>query len=386
VWILYIAVAVFTYQLKFTRHSDNNYQVFRQSYYHARADKNLYAAYPAEYGDFYFYGPVFTVIVMPSALLPPGAGFLLWELANAFALLFAVHLLPFTTRRKTALLLLCAIEYANSTFYMQFNPAITAIIILSFVFVERGKEQWASLFIVLGFLMKLYPIVGFVFFLFSKNKGKFVIWSAVWGVFFLALPLILSSPSFVFHSYGQWFTALSAKSILNTGLDTSQDISVMGMVRRVSGIRAIPSWPFIIAGVLIYALPLLRFNQFKSFRFRAQILASSLIMIVIFSTGAEHPTYIIAVAGVFIWMLAQEKPYIPLNITLLVFVLVVTGLGLTDAMPAFIRQPYIAEYSLKALPVIVVWAVISYQLMFVDFTAKPEMDKQYKSYQPQLTA
>src|ERR1700761_4223709 len=210
-WVLYIAVAAYTCIFKYSRGIDNNYKIFRASYFHARQEKDMYASYPQEYGDLYYYGPVFPLIIAPSALLPHFWGFLLWELINAVALLIAVHMLPFTVRQKTQLLLLCAIEYANSVFYMQFNPAITAMILLCFILVERGKEQWATLFIVLGFLIKLYPIIGLTFFLFSKNKGRFVLWSAIWLVVFLVLPLVLYSPSFMFSSYHQWFAAVHNK-------------------------------------------------------------------------------------------------------------------------------------------------------------------------------
>jgi hypothetical protein len=54
-WILWVAVALFTCQLKYFKHIDNNYLIFRQAYYHARAQTNLYAAYPKEYGDFYYF-------------------------------------------------------------------------------------------------------------------------------------------------------------------------------------------------------------------------------------------------------------------------------------------------------------------------------------------
>jgi hypothetical protein len=369
-WVLYIAVAAYTCIFKYTRNIDNNYKIFRASYYHAKAEKNLYAEYPQEYGDLYYYGPVFPAIVAPSAILPHGWGFLLWEVTNAVAILIAISMLPFTVRQKNQLLLLCAIEYANSVFYMQLNPAITAMILLSFIFVERGKEQWATLFIVLGFLIKLYPIIGLTFFLFSKNKSKFVLWSAIWLVVFLALPLVLYSPSFMFHSYQQWFTAVHSKVGLNAYFDSPQDICVMGVVRRITGNINIPNPPFIAAGALLFALPLLRFSQYKSFKFRAQVLASALIFIVIFSTGAEHPTYIIAVTGVFIWMLIQDKPYTATNIIFLVLVLVITGLGLTDAVPKFIRQPYIARYSMKAWPVIIIWGKIVYELLFKNFVAE----------------
>ncbi|MES2809179.1 MAG: glycosyltransferase family 87 protein [Bacteroidota bacterium] len=370
VWVLYIAVAIFTSVLKYSRNIDNNYKIFRASYGHAVEGKTLYGFYPAEYGDEYFYGPLFTAIIAPSALLPHFWGFLLWELVNAVVILVAVHMLPFTIRQKTQLLLLCAIEYANSIFYMQANPAITGIILLSFILVERVREKWATLFIVLGALIKLYPVIGLTFFLFSKNKGQFVIWTAVWAVVFFMLPMLISSPEFVINSYPQWLSALHGKVGLNAYFDSPQDICVMGVVRRVTGNINVPNPPFIIAGAILYLLPLLRFSQYKSFKYRAQMLASALIFIVIFSTGAEHPTFIIAVMGVFIWMLIQDKPYTTTNIILIVLTLVITGLGLTDAMPKFIREPYIARYSVKAWPVIIIWGIIVYQLLTEKFSDK----------------
>lgn len=368
--ILYVAVAIFSWQMKYFRHIDNNYLIFRDSWYHARAHLNLYAGYPQEYGDIYYYGPLFTLFVAPFAVPPEAVGFLLWELANALAVIFAVSMLPFDKKRKTAMLLLCAIEFANSAFYMQFNPMITAIIIISFMLVEKGKERMATLLIVAGTLVKLYPVVGLAFFLFSKNKSKFIIWSVVWSVLLFLAPMIISGPSFVIQSYHEWLGALSGKSVLNTGLNTSQDICVMGVVRRLTGNVHVPNLPFLIAAAVLFILPLLRFSQFKSYKFRLQILATSLIMVVIFSTGAEHPTFIIAVAGAVLWMLIQDKPFTTTNIILLILLLVITGLGLTDAMPKPVRQDIIAKYSVKAWPCIVVWVIISWELLFKDFTAE----------------
>ena len=375
--ILYLATAIFCWQLKYFRHIDNNYLVFRQAYYHLKDQVNMYAAYPKEYYDMYYYGPVFGIFVAPFAIPSQAVGFFLWEVANAVTLLIAINMLPLSDKRKMILLLLCAIEYSNSAFYMQFNPMITAMIIISFMLVERGKEQWATLIIVLGALIKLYPIVGLAFILFSKNKPKFVIWTVVWSVIVLALPMVLASPSFVIHSYPQWLSAVSFKSNLNTGLTSSQDICVMGMVRRILQNVNVPNLPFLIVAAIVFALPLLRFSQFKSYKFRLQVLCTALIMVVIFSTGAEHPTYIIAVAGAVLWMMMQEKPFTPTNITLIVLLLVITGLGLTDAMPKPIRQDIIAKYSLKALPCIIIWVMISYELFFKDFTTPKELKAEH---------
>lgn len=372
--ILYIAVAIFSWQMKYFRHIDNNYLIFRQAYYHAKAGLNLYAAYPKEYYDMYYYGPLFSLFVAPFAIPPESVGFFLWEVVNAAVVLVAINMLPLDTKRKTWMLLLCVIEFANSSFYMQFNPMITAMIIISFMLVERKKDQWATLLIVAGAMIKIYPVVGLAFFVFSKDKPKFIIWTIAWAAILLALPMLISSPTFVINSYHQWLEALSYKSALNTGLNTSQDMCVMGVVRRLTGNVHIPNLPFLIAGAFIFAVPFLRFKQFDSRKFRLQILATALIMVVIFSTGAEHPTFIIAVAGVVLWMMIQDKPFTTTNIILIVLLLVITGLGLTDVMPKPIRQDVIAKYSMKAWPVIIAWLMISYELIFKDFLKeKPQL-------------
>ena len=95
-------------------------------------------------------GPYLPCLLPLLPFRPKQLDFFCGKLANALAVILAVNMLPLDKKRKTAMLLLCAIEFANSVFYMQFNPMITAIIIISFMLVEKGKEQWATLLIVAG--------------------------------------------------------------------------------------------------------------------------------------------------------------------------------------------------------------------------------------------
>jgi len=368
-WILYILIAIFCWQLNFSRHRDNNYLIFREAFYHLTGQLNMYAAYPKAYDDFYYYGPIFGLFMAPFAMFSIYWGELLWAVSGAIAFLIAVHMLPLTTKRKTLLLLLCAIDFANCEYSLQFNATIAAFIIISFLLVEKGKDEWATFLIVLGALMKLYPVVGLAFFLFSKNKPKFIISTVVWFAVLLVLPVLFSGKSFIISSYHQWFDALSYKNTVNHRLSQrSQDICIMGIVRDFTQNAKVPDLPFLIFGAITFVIPLFRFRQFKSYQFRQQILATALIMLVLFSTGAESPTYIIAVAGVFLWMMTQEQPFTKINIVLIVLLLVVTGLGLSDAMPRQIRHDIIGQYGLKAWPCIAAWLIITYELFFKDFT------------------
>ncbi|GAB2697325.1 glycosyltransferase family 87 protein [Mucilaginibacter koreensis] len=352
---------------KYFNNRYNNYLIFKYVYYHTVAHKNLYNFYPLEYGDSNHYGPVFSVVIAPFALLPDAAGLLLWNLMNAGLLLWAISLLPITNRQKTFVALLSSLEFAAAEHYIQFNAVITAFIIFSFILVNKQKDQWATLFIALGTLIKLYPIIGLAFFMFSKQKKRFIISGLCWMALFFVLPMLISSPQFVVQSYADWYASLHEKVGLNIDFSSSQDISVMGTFRRLTNNVNLPNLPFVIAGAVLFAVPMFRFSQHQSVTFRLYVLATALLTVVLFSSGSEHPTYIIAAVGAMLWLMLQTKPFSGYNLIVLILFLLITGLGPTDAFPKTIRHEYINKYVMKAWPCILIWATICWQLWFKKF-------------------
>ncbi|HJY12371.1 MAG TPA: hypothetical protein VJ304_06260, partial [Flavobacterium sp.] len=119
-------------------------------------------------------------------------------------------------------------------------------------------------------------------------------------------------------------------------------------------------------GLPLFALPYIRIKQYKNYAFQLMILASTLLFLVLFSSGSESPTYIIAVAGVMIWFFLQKERS-PLVIAMLVFVIILTSFSPSDLFPKSIKVNYIVKYSLKAVPCIVVWFRIIYELLTRDF-------------------
>ena len=145
------------------------------------------------------------------------------------------------------------------------------------------------------------------------------------------------------------------------------DISAMGFVKRVSGLYSIPNFYFIIPAGIFTLLPLYRFSKWNEIKFQLSYLAQVLIGLVIFSTSAESPTYVIAVVGFGIWyVLFAPKPPQWLFI-LLLFVLVLTVFSPTDLFPKYLRDEYVIKYSLKAVPCFFSWILISYHLLFTNF-------------------
>ena len=347
----------------------NNYQIFKNVFFHTIQQVNLYALYPADHFDSNHYGIVFSIPIAPFALLPDWAGCLLWCMANAAFLFYVINRLPLDQKNKLIILAIGLIEMLTATHNTQFNPMMTAFIIFPFILVNEKKEWSATFFIAAGFLIKLYGIVALVTFLFSKNKLKFIGWFIVWLLVLFCLPMLISSHAFVLQSYTDWYHSLDEKNNLNTslGIVTGQNISVHGMLQRIFNLPGLSQLWILLPAALLNLLPLLRFKAYQSISFRLLYLALCLLSVTIFSSSAESSTYIIAVSGVAIWFVLNDMKNKWL-IALLIFTFIFTILSPTDLFPNFIQKHFFVKYSLKALPCFLVWAVIVVQLLTHNFT------------------
>jgi len=351
--------------------TNNNYLIFKYVYLHAVDHLPLYDSYPAQYGDTNHYGPFFSLIIAPFASLPDYWGMLFWQLANVLFLYYAIKQLPLASNKINAVYWIITHELLTAMFGLQFNISIAAIIILAYVFIIQGKNFWAAFVIMLGTFIKLYGIVGLAFFFFAKQKPKFIAYCIFWAVVMFALPMLFFSPAYIWQCYQDWYASLAEKQTLNASLTSMQDISVMGMARRISGIASLSNLPFLLGGLLLFALPYLRIKAYRSQTFQLLLLASTLIFTVIFSNSSESPTYIIAFAGVAIWFVVQPKPLKAWTIFLLLFAFVLTSLSPSDLFPKYLKETFVKPYSLKALPCVLIWLTIIYELLVKKFTFNP---------------
>jgi hypothetical protein len=345
----------------------NNYLIFKFTFYSLVNERNFFLPQPENFQHYNLYGPIFSVFIAPFAILPNWLGHTLWTIFNSSVLFIAIRKLPLPSGATLAIILIAAHENLTSILSSQFNPSMTAIILLSFSFIVKKKDFWAAFMIVLGTFIKLYGIVGLAFFFFSSDKKKLILGLIFWSIIAFTLPMLFSSPEFIIQSYKDWYLAVSQKNIMNSTLITDQDICLMGMVRRISGDNSIQNWPFILAGLILFLLPYFRFSQFKENNFRLMLLASTLIFTVIFSTSSESPTYVIAFVGVAIWFVIQPSPKNKWILFLFIFAFLLTSMSPSDLFPKFIRNEYIKPYSLKALPCVLIWFTIIYQMLTSDF-------------------
>ena len=351
----------------------NNYMIFKNVFTNTLQEKNIYLLYPDVHFDSNHYGVFLSVLIAPFAILPNWLGIVLWNVANTLIFLFAIHKLPFSNAKKALFAWLCLQEFITASVSLQFNIALTGLLMLSTTYVYERKETQSAISILIGFFVKLYGIAGLSSFFFLKNKWKFIFSLLGFGILFLVLPMLISSPNFGIQSYTDWFQSLSEKNASNQVLRNRQDYSLMGIVRRVLGNVEISNLVFLIPGILVFALPYSRIKQYRNLPFQLMILASTLLFIVLFSSGSESPTYIIAVAGVMIWFIMQKEKS-PLIIALLIFVIILTCFSFSDLFPKFIKENYIMKYSLKALPCCIVWFRVIYELMTKDFEKDYKLD------------
>lgn len=351
----------------------NNYLIFKNVFYNTLNGKNIYLLYPDFHFDSNHYGVFFSILIAPFAILPDWLGMILWNVANTLVFLFAIYKLPFSDPKKAFFAWLCLQEFITAAVSLQFNIALTGLLILSAVYIYERKETQSAIAILIGFFVKLYGIAGLSAFFFIQNKTKFILSLITVGLVFLLLPMVLSSPHFGIQSYTDWFVSLSEKNAHNQVLGNRQDYSLMGIVRRVSGNADISNLTFLIPGIAVFALPYLRIKQYKNLPFQLMILASTLLFIVLFSSGSESPTFIIAVAGVMIWFIMQKEKS-AYKIGLLIFVLILTCFSFSDLFPKFVKDNYIMKYSLKALPCCIVWFQVIYELLTKDFKKDYKLD------------
>lgn len=336
----------------------NNYTIFKQSFYHLKEGKDLYILYPEEHWDLYKYSPSFSVVFGALAILPDAIGLSIWNLLNALFLLYAIYLLPgISLTNKSWIALICLIELLTSMQNEQSNGLMVGWIILAFCLMEKDKYLPATLLLVGTVFIKLFGIVAMAIFLFYPGKWKLALYSAMWTMVILALPLLMVDLTQYLFLIESWKRMLSEDHSISLGF------SVMGWMQSWFRMEEHKLWT-LIAGIILFLLPLIRWKHYKDLNFRIWTLCSILIWVVIFNHKAESPTFIIAMAGVAIWFIKSEKNI--LNIALFVLAMIFTSLSPSDLFPATIRRDWVIPYVLKAVPCILIWFKITRDLLVMN--------------------
>lgn len=353
----------------------NNYVIYRQVFRHVLECRDLYAFYPAEYLYQNHYGPTFSLVIGPFAILPDMLGMVLWGLANALLLGYAILRLPMKEKARFTVMAIVLVEMTGAIQNQQFNPMLTAWILLAFVWICEGRLVPAALLISGGALVKLYGIMAILFTPFDGRYRRMALAMTAAMVLLVCLPMLFSGPEFILTSYHDWYLRLLGKNSENIRSnlgDGMQDLSAMGMIRRMGGWTGMSNAWVIVPGACLMLAPLLRRDMYPDMRFRLAYLAQILIGIVIFSTSAESPTYVIAVTGFAIWYAGLTAPS-RWQVAMLVLLVLLTILPPTDIFPRSLKKEWVNRYALKALPCVLAWLAITWGLL----TGRPEKESDH---------
>lgn len=333
----------------------NNYVIFKRSFFHFIEYQDLYILYPAEHWDLYKYSPTFALLFAPLAFLPDLPGLLLWNLLNAMVFFFGLYFLPkIEGRVKGLIFVFVTIELTGSMQNEQSNALMVGLLLFMFGFLERDKYWLAALCVVASVFIKLFGIVALALYLLYPNKWKLAYTTATWVVVFLLLPLLVVSAEQLLFLYKSW------GNLLANDHDISNGLSVIGWLKTWFGWE--PDKMAVAAiGVMLFCLPLLKIRSYGQYPFRIMLLASVLVWVIIFNHRAESATFVIAVSGVAIWYFIQTPK--PENLVLLLLTLVFSILSPTDLFPPYVRNEFFNPYVVKAVPCILVWAKITYDLL-----------------------
>ena len=365
----------------------NNYIIFKQSFYHLIAQKDLYIHYPQEQYDLFKYPPTFALLFAPFSVLPDVVGYPLWTAINLLLPVVAIQKLKGLSQRgKSVFSIILLLEGITSALNSQSNGLMLGLLLLAFVALQQQSYTKAILFIWLTAFIKLFGLLFFALILFFPTAMKKSLWRipVVFGLLFI-LPWPILGWEGLVTQYQSMFDLLAH----DHGFFVKY--SVMGWLKQWFAFQPDKNM-MLVFGLIMQLLPLLvffvRYNLWQSnslaklnplilSKFRFLYAGSWLIWMVIFNHMAESATYVIAVGGALLiltslyfkespsdtkdnksgfWQIMKSENS---KIWILGFVLLLlfTVLGPTDIYPKPLRFWIVEQAQLKAFPCIFIWVL-----------------------------
>ncbi len=364
---LYLVVFCAVGYQKYALGNFNNYLMFANPFHNLLIDKTIYGLHPDLFDDNYKYSPTFAWLMGPFHFLPVPVGVVLWNLLNTVVLVLGVWRYftgePDADQKRRMVLLIVFLEALITAQNMQSNNLIVGALLLGLYYLRSQRVWSAAFFFVLCGFIKFYGMGAAIFFLFYPKKPQFLLAMTIWTIAFALAPWTLIPFSSLLAEYQEWFKVIVVSKL-------GQLVSVMGIAESWFGMAKTDGNLRIIEaiGATLFLLPFVRLALWKDPVFQQRMVAYFLLFVIVFNKMAESPTYVLAVAGVALWWvtLAQKTP---LDTTLLVLVIVFTSLSPTDLFPSSLRNAFFTPYNIKAVPCVLVWGRVQWQLWTMRPTA-----------------
>jgi hypothetical protein len=244
----------------------------------------------------------------------------------------------------------------------QSNALLVALMLLAYTSLEQDKIGRATALLSLATYIKIFPIVAFAWILFYPSRWKSMAWSAFHVAWMALIPMLFVGKDQLLWQYQNW------GAMLAQDFSDSFGLSVMAWCQTWFGIVA--KKEILGLGILVFIAFSILWTQYSKARYRINMVAFTLVWMVVFNHKAESPTFVIAMAGVGFWYFTKEKASL-LDTILIVLAFVFTSLSPTDLFPRALRQMLVTPYILKAVPCIWIWFKIAVELV-MDMKMKHE--------------
>ena len=291
----------------------------------------------------------------PIAALPYTVGAYAWNLLNAAALFGAVMWMPSVgARMKTWSLWFVLISLTSSMQSAQSNGLMAGLMLAGFAARERRHDAVAAVLVVLSAFVKPFGAAALLPCLTQPGRRRFLVYAALAAIVMGLAPLVVVSPRQLVFLYQSWLHLLQIDHATKSGSSLYTWLRVwFGFVP--------PKDLVVAAGGVLLLLPLARRSLHADGGARILLMASVLIWVVIFNHMAEPPTYVIAVLGVAIWYFSRRPT--AANTALIAVTFFLTCLAATDVYPKAVRLGLISRFVLRALPCILIWFKLQYDLL-----------------------
>lgn len=312
------------------------------------------------------YGLFFSLVIAPLASLPSWAGFLATAVFLTIFFFLAVRLLPLNREQHIFIYWFCAYALFATLSLSLFSVATIALLMATFVCVEKSKDAAAAFFLMLGAFIDPAALSGLIFICLSKHKIRFFGSALLWGALLFAAPMAFTSPSYLVGQYKNWYAQWIASALEHVPAGTT-DLSLPAFVSGITGAGRYAGLYTLLGGLGLLLLPSLRVSQYKYAAFRQSLAASLFLFIALFRLQDEPGTCLTALTGAALWYVAAPWQHSKWDVCWMVAAFFLSGVLSSPFLPAFIRETYIAPYALSLWPCLIIWLKLSGEMCIRDY-------------------
>jgi len=355
-----------------TRLSYNNFQIFSYGSLDFWKGLNPYSDWHhlsilGKPLDLFLYGPLFSILFTPFALLPGWFGVFCWNIFTYSLFFFSIFTLPdqFSFIKKKFIFFFSVLLLFCTLLSVQFNPVVAALFLFSFTLLEKKMGFWAVLLILLSGFIKVYGIFQLAMLLFYPRFWKNALYCILIGIVLILLPLIHIPASELVAYYQSWVVTVMNHSDASRFYSIYRPVCLLGKAIE-------PYMGLISIGILLVILifTLLKLKLFKeSFLLRVQFLGIIMSWAILFGLSSERHTYVIAVVGYAMWYLCITPTRLDKVLLWLNFILLAI-LPVDILCPWVISNFILAKLNMGVIIFSITWGTMGYKTLILNQTIK----------------